>query len=137
MEHLQDRFLQQRKPDGEDGDADHEAREVLIPGVAVGVLLVRAFGCQPEAHKAHHVGGSVRKVVQRVGHDGDGAEKGARRQLAQTEQNIAGHTHKAGQIAVGRADGGVLRVLRVPDEQADKQSCHKYFLSADVPMLSV
>ena len=84
VEHLQDRFLQQRKPDGEDGDADHEAREVLIPGVTVGVLLVRAFGCQPEAHKAHHIGGSVRKVVQRVGHDGDGAEQRPRRQLAQT-----------------------------------------------------
>ena len=29
------------------------------------------------------------------------------RQLAQTEQEIAGHAHEAGQIAVGRAAGGV------------------------------
>ena len=125
MQHFERRFFQQRKPDGEDGDADHEARQILVPGVAVGVLFIRAFGRQPEAHKAHHVGRGVREVVQGIGHDGDGAEQCPRRQLAQTEQEIAGHAHKAGQIAVGRADGGVLGIVRVPDEQVDEQLCHK------------
>ena len=125
MQHFEHRFFQQRKPDGEDGDADHETRQIFVPGVAVGVLFVRTFGRQTEAHEAHHVGRGVREVVQGVGHDGDGAEQRPRRQLAQTEQEIAGHAHEAGQIAVGRADGGVLRIVRVPDEQADEQLCHK------------
>ena len=40
--------------------------------------------------------------------------------LADAEQQIAGHADQAGQVAVGGADGGVAGVVRVPDKQTDQ-----------------
>ena len=120
MEDFHHRFLAQRKPDGQDGDADHQPGKVFVPGVAVGVLGVRGLGGQPEADEADDVGRSVRQVVQSICHDGDGAEQGAGNQFADAEQQIAGHADQAGQVAVGGADGGVAGVVRVPDKQTDQ-----------------
>ena len=125
VQHFERGFFQQRKPDGEDGDADHETRQIFVPGVAVGVLFVRAFGRQTEAHEAHHVGRGVREVVQGIGHDGDGTEQRAHGELAQAEQNIAHHAHDAGQIAIGGPGARVLRIVGVTDKQTDQQLRHK------------
>ena len=120
VEDFHHRFLAQRKPDGQDGDADHQPGKVFVPGVAVGVLGVRGLGGQPEADEADDVGRSVGQVVQSICHDGDGAEQGAGNQFADAEQQIAGHADQAGQVAVGGADGGVAGVVRVPDKQTDQ-----------------
>ena len=124
VEYFQSRFFQQRETDGQNGDADHEARQILVPGVAVGVLRIRGLGRQPEANEADHIGRGIRQVVQGVRHDGDGAKQGACQQLADTEQDIAGHAHQTGQIAVGRADSGVFHIIRALDEAADQKLSH-------------
>ena len=122
-----DGLFAQRKADGKDGHADHQPGEVLVAGVAVGVLRIRGLGGQPEADEADDVGRSVREVVQRIGHDGDGAKQGAHRQLADAEQDIASHPHKAGQVAVSGADRRVLGVGGMLDEQADQKLGHTDF----------
>ena len=132
MEHLDHRLLEQGKADAQDGHADHQTGQIFIAGVAVGMLGIRCLGSQLEADEADHVGRSVREVVQSIRHDGDGTEQGACQQLAQAEQQVAGHAHTAGKVAVGRAGSRVLGIIGVPDEPADQELRHIYLSSPEV-----
>ena len=132
VERLDHRLFEQGKADAQDGHADHQTGQIFIAGVAVGMLGIRGLGGQPEADEADHVGRSVREVVQSIRHDGDGAEQGACQQLAQAEQQVAGHAHTAGKVAVGRAGGRVLGIIGVPDEPADQELRHIYLSSPEV-----
>ena len=124
VQHLDHRFLQQRKADAENGHADCQTRQIFIPGMAEGVLCVRGLGGQLEAHQTDHVGRGVRQVVQSICHDGNGAEQGAHGQLAQTQQQVARHTHPAGKVAIGGAHLRVLRMVGLANEKTDQKLSH-------------
>ena len=89
VQHLGDRLLQQGKADAQNRHTDHQPRQILKAGMAVGMLGIRCLGSQLEAHQTDDIGGSIRKVIQRIGSDGDRAEQGAHHKFAQTEQDIA------------------------------------------------
>ena len=125
MQHLDHRLLQQGKADAQNGHADHQPRQILKAGVAVGMLGIRCFGGQLEAHQTDDIGGCIRKVIQCIGSNRDRAEQGAHHKLAQTEQDIAHHAHHTGQIAVGGTDAGVLRGIRAAYKQTDQKLRHK------------
>ena len=93
--------------------------------MTVGMLGIRCLGSQLEAHQTDDIGGSIRKVVQCIGSDGDRAEQGTYHKLAQTEQDIAHHAHHTGQIAVGGADAGVLRRIGTAYKQTNQKLRHK------------
>jgi len=92
--------------------------------MAEGVFGVRGLACQPEAHQTDHVGRGIRKVIQGIRRDGDGAEQGAHGQLAQAQQQVAHHAHHAGKVAVGGTHLGVLRMVGLADEQTNQELCH-------------
>ena len=69
-----------------------------------------------------------RKVVQCIGHDGNGAEQRSGGQLAQAQKQVAGHAHHTGQVAVGGADSGGGGILRVFDEEAEFKNWVMMFL---------
>ena len=75
----------------------------------------------------------MKKVAVIMGSDSDWpVVKGACQQLAQAEQQVAGHAHTAGKVAVGRAGGGVLGIIGMPDEPADQELRHIYLSSPEV-----
>ena len=92
--------------------------------MAEGVFCVRGLGSQLEAHQTDHVGRGVRQVVQGICHDGNGAEQGAHGQLAQTQQQVARHTHPAGKVAIGGAHLRVLRMVGLANEKTDQKLSH-------------
>ena len=125
VQHLGDRLLQQGEANAQNGHADHQPRQILKAGVTVGMLSIRCLGGQLKAHQTDDIGGSIRKVIQCIGSDGDRAEQGAYHKLAQTEQDIAHHAHHTGQIAIGGADAGVLRRIGTAYKKTDQKLRHK------------
>ena len=124
VQHLDHRFLQQRKADAENGHADYQPRQIFIPGMAEGMLCVRGLAGQLEAHQTDHVGRGIRQVVQGICHDGNRAEQSAYGQLAQTQQQVACHAHPAGKVAVGGAHLRVLRMVGLADEKTNQKLSH-------------
>lgn len=74
----------------------HQTGEVLHPSVAEGVLLVGVLSGQPEPHQGDDGGGSIRQVVEGIGHHGNGAGGQAGEELAQKEQGIKRDAHAPG-----------------------------------------
>ncbi len=124
VEYFQSRFFQQREADGQDGDADHEARQILVPGVAVGVLFVRALAARRKPTRLTTLDEASERLFRASAMMAMEPNRVPASQLAQTEQEIAGHAHEAGQIAIGRADGGVFHIIRALDEAADQKLSH-------------
>jgi hypothetical protein len=82
--------------------------------MAEGVVPVRGLGGQLKAQEGDHGGPRVRKVVHRVGSDGDGAAEDARQELPSEEKQVQRDAYKAAEDAVGASNrlvGGVLVVL--------------------------
>lgn len=101
-----------------------------IPSVAEGVLLVGVLSGQPEPHQGDDGGGSIRQVVEGIGHHGNGAGGQAGEELAQKEQGIERDAHAPGHRAAPLTD---LRVsgIRTGGEQKTNEkrghgdsSCH-------------
>ena len=98
----------------QDYHRDYQPGDILPPAVAEGVVPVRGLGGQLEAQEGDHGGPRVRKVVHRVGGDGDGAAEDARQELPGEEKQVQRDAYKAAEDAVGAADrlvGGILIVL--------------------------
>ena len=125
---MQDLFqaaLGQLHADDQNHHCHRQPGQVLIAGVAIGVVVVGRFCCQLKAQQADHAGGRIRQVVQCVRHNGNAAEHRARRKLAQCQQQIAENAHAAGQFSVIGAHGRVVGLLVILHKQADKKLCHK------------
>ena len=123
VEDLPHRGLGQVRPDHQDQRGHHQAGDVFIPGVAVGVVGIRRLLGHAEPQQGHHRGGRVREVVHPVGHKGHRPGKHPRQHLAQAQQGVAQDAHHPRQLSHRQADGGGVRVLGVLHEQP-QQFCH-------------
>ena len=74
--------------------------------MAEGVLLVGVLSGQPEPHQGDDGGGSIRQVVEGIGHYGNGAGGQAGEELAQKEQGIERDAHAPGHRAAPLTDLG-------------------------------
>ena len=105
----------------QDEHRHRQARDVLHPPVAEGVLRIRLLSRQLKAHQRHEGGTGVRQVVEGVRRDGDGPGQGARQELPGKQQHIQADAHDPAEDAVGPA-GLWLSPGRI---RFDKQPCQQ------------
>ena len=74
--------------------------------------MVRLLLRQVEAQQGHDGGPGVREVVHGVGHHGDGPGGQARQQLAQKEQQVEAHAHRAAEDPIALPHLGLRLSLR-------------------------
>ena len=107
-----------------DDDGDPHTGQVLVPGVAVGVICIGGAGCQAEAHQGDHRTPCVGEVVHPVGGDSHASRQSPCHQLPHGEEEVYQDPHHAPQPSVLPPDLGAVGVLPVLDEAADQKVAH-------------
>ena len=89
----------QLEADDDDQRSHGQPGKVFIPGMAVGMVLVRRTLCQTEAKQGDDGAGGVGQVVHGVGGNGHGMGGQAHDELAGEQQQVAENAHNAGKNA--------------------------------------
>ena len=110
MDNFLHRGLCQLEADDHNDARHRKAGQVLIPGVAVGMVLVGGAFRQLKTDERHKRAAGIGEVVHRVRHHGNGAGEQANEEFRGKEQNVAPHADHAGQPAAGRP---VFRLGRI------------------------
>ena len=118
MEDLLEGGLCQFQTDDQNQGRHHQSGQVLIPGVAVGMLPVGGPLGKLEAGQGHNGGTGVGQVVDGVGNNGDGPGQKPGKELTKEEENIAQNPRDPGHFPDGGMDSRVFRILIVFYKQA-------------------
>ena len=108
----------------ENDHGDDQARDVLQPPVAEGMLGVGLLSRKLEAEQRHDARARIGEVDEGVRRDGDGAGERASEQLECEEQQIEADAHDAAEHPVGLPHGRRGDVLAVFDEFFGQQRDH-------------
>ena len=84
-------------------DKDHRRHcqpgQILVPGMTVGMILVRRFFRQTEADQGHYGACGIGQVIHSVCRDGNRAGQDAHQQLHGKQKYIANDSNNAGQLS--------------------------------------
>lgn len=86
VQNLGKALLQKLHADDQDHDRDRQPGQILIPGMAVGMLRVRRARAEFEADEADDIGAGIGEVVHAVGGDGNAAGQYTDGDLAARQQ---------------------------------------------------
>ena len=86
VQNLGKALLQKLHADDQDHDRDRQPGQILIPGMAVGMLRVRRARAEFEADEADDIGTGIGQVVHTVGGDGNAAGQYTDGDLAARQQ---------------------------------------------------
>ena len=115
----------QLKADHQYHRGHHEAGQVFVAGVTVGMVLIGGALRHVKAQHGDDGGGRVRKIVYGVRHDGYRSGHQAEDQLGEEQQAVAHDAHHARQLADGGVSHGGVFPPVAPDEKTKKQFGHK------------
>ena len=124
MENFGDGGFQQLIPRQQNQLPEQHGGQVFHPAVAEGVLRIgRGLG-QHKPEQRHHGGGGIRQVIEGVRDDGQAAGQQTGGELQRKQQCVCDNPRDTGELAVGTAHGGILRLFVIADPFADQKTGH-------------